>query len=159
MPHATRALWPIATPGSHGDVAPTTFQPGATRCTRYRRAGADRDATASPTTTPDADASARDGARVRVDASLGAAPTRNGGVPTRRIASATTSGSFARRISSSASPLSRNASVRFNRSAALQYDGGQRAWTNSSGRRARAIETYALTPRTNASAIALASGP
>ena len=32
--HATRALWPMTTPGLQGEAAPMTFQPGAFRCTR-----------------------------------------------------------------------------------------------------------------------------
>ena len=38
-PHATSPLCPRITPGRPGSVAPTTFQPGAFRCTRYRHAG------------------------------------------------------------------------------------------------------------------------
>ena len=38
-PHATCPLCPRITPGRPGSVAPTTFQPGAFRCTRYRHAG------------------------------------------------------------------------------------------------------------------------
>src|SRR5262245_3443192 len=39
MPHAMRVLWPNATPGRHGAVAPITFQPGAFKWTRYRADG------------------------------------------------------------------------------------------------------------------------
>jgi hypothetical protein len=65
----------------------------------------------------------------------------------------------ARRTSASAFPLSRNASVLLSRSSAFQNSGSQPARRNSSGSRSRAIATHALTPATNAAAIARASGP